>query len=371
VVPLTGVLMPACVVAVAVSFVSLALAKIPALIASYALAGITGTVHLFGAAGTHDVRLAKPVMLPIVFCGASVALAMLLAKRRRWLVATALVALTASTVWIATPRTVEAHRRVLEITAIDVGQGESLLIVTPEGKRLLLDSGGLLGFSRSEFDVGEEVTSSYLWNRGIERLDAVAFSHAHSDHLQGMRAVIANFRPKELWMGAEADNALTRGVEQACREYGVTIIRRKRPDSFEYGGARFDVLAPEENLEIDPKQLDDSSMVLRVAYGATSILLPGDSHKKAELMLPLDKVESTVLKVAHHGSATSTTPGFLAAVHPQFALISAGRNNPFHHPRPEVLRRLAQAHVRTYRTDLFGPVTLYLDGTSVTPSVPR
>ncbi len=88
----------------------------------------------------------------------------------------------------------------LEITAIDVGQGESLLIITPEGKSLLLDSGGLLGFSRSEFDIGEEVTSSYLWNRGIDHLDAVAFSHAHSDHLQGMRAVIANFRPQELWM---------------------------------------------------------------------------------------------------------------------------------------------------------------------------
>jgi competence protein ComEC len=371
VVPLTGVLMPACVLAVTCSFVSLTLAKIPALIASYALAGITSTVHLFGSAGAHDVRLAKPEMLPVVCCGVAISLAMLMARRHRFASAAALAMLCASTLWIAIPHSVEAHKGVLEITAIDVGQGESLLIVTPDGKRVLLDSGGLLGFSRSEFDVGEEVTSSYLWNRGIDHLDAVAFSHAHSDHLQGMRAVIANFRPKELWMGADADNALTHGIEQACGEYHVEIRRRWAGDKFDFGGVRFEVLAPERDLEVDSRQLDDSSMVLRASYGETAIILPGDAHKKLEEKLPVEFLGADVLKVGHHGSATSTGPEFLAAVHPKFALISAGRNNQFRHPRPDVLKRLADAHVRTYRTDLFGPVTFYLDGKQVTPSVPR
>jgi competence protein ComEC len=371
VVPLTGVLMPACVVGVAVSFVSLALAKIPALIASYSLAGITSTVHFFGAAGAHDVRLAKPAALPALFCGVAIMLAILLARRHRLAAALGLVTLCASTAWIANPQPVETHKGVLEITAIDVGQGESLLIITPEGKSLLLDSGGLLGFSRSEFDIGEEVTSSYLWNRGMDHLDAVAFSHAHSDHLQGMRAVIANFRPRELWMGADADNALTHGVQQACGEYGVTIRRHFMGDRFEFGGVKFEVLAPARDLEINARDLDDSSMVMRASFGENAIILPGDSHKKVEEQLASKSISADILKVGHHGSATSTSAEFLTAVHPKFALISAGRNNQFRHPRPEVLKRLADARVRTYRTDMFGPVTFYLDGKTVTPSVPR
>ena len=371
VVPLTGVLMPASVAAIAISFLWLPLAKLPALVAAYSLAGITGTVHHFGARGTLDLRLAKPDLLPIVFCGIAVASAILLARRHRVLAVTGLLLLCISTAWIAMPSLVEAHRGVLEITAIDVGQGESLLIITPEGKRMLLDSGGSIGFGRSEFDVGEEVTSSYLWNRGIDRLDVVAFSHAHSDHLQGMRAVIANFRPSELWMGAGVDNSLTRQTEKTCREYGVAIRRFSSGDELTLGGAKFDVLAPARDLEIDTRDLDDSSLVLRASFGNTAILLPGDAHKKLEERLPADSLRAGVLKIGHHGSATSTSPEFLAAVHPKIALISAGRNNQFRHPRPEVLKRLAEAHVRTYRTDLFGPVTLYLDGKTVTPSVPR
>jgi competence protein ComEC len=363
--------MPACVVAVACSFVSLALAKIPALIASYSLAGITSTVHFFGAAGAHDIRLAKPEALPVLFCGVAIVLAILLARRHRLAAALGLVTLCASTAWIANPRPVEAHKGVLEITAIDVGQGESLLIITPGGKVLLLDSGGLLGFSRSEFDIGEEVTSSYLWNRGIDHLDAVAFSHAHSDHLQGMRAIIANFRPQELWMGADADNALTHGVQQACGEYRVAVRRHFMGDEFQFGGAKFEVLAPARDLEIDSRDLDDSSMVMRISFGDNAIILPGDAHKKVEEQLASKSITADVLKVGHHGSATSTSAEFLTAVHPKFALISAGRNNQFRHPRPEVLKRLAEAKVKTYRTDLFGPVTFYLDGKTVTPLVPR
>jgi competence protein ComEC len=371
VVPLTGVLMPACVAAVSLSFVNAWLAKLPAMIAAYSLAGITGSVHFFGAAGTADARLAKPGMLLVSLCGVAIVLAILAARRRRIVSFATILLLCVSTLWLANVHPAQAYNPALEITAIDVGQGESLLMVTPSGKRVLLDSGGLLGFSRSEFDVGEEVTSSYLWNRGIDHLDAVAFSHPHSDHLQGMRAVIANFRPRELWMGAEIDNSLTHDVERACEEYGVTLVRRSAGETFTYGDVKFAVLSPAQDLVPDPRQLDDSSMVLRASYGATSVLLPGDAHKKLEARLPANSLGSDLLKIGHHGSSTSTSPEFLLAVHPKFALISAGRNNQFRHPRPDVLKRLADAHVKVYRTDLFGPVSFYLDGKTVTPSVPR
>lgn len=367
VIPLAGILMPAAVLAVALSYVSAWLAFIPAWLTGCCLDLLTGTVRIFGHFRLSDVRLPAPGISLALLSALAIAVALLLVRRRRGLaVGIGLSALVAAALAIALlPPSPQLRSGVLEITAIDVGQGDSLLIITPDGKSLLLDSGGLGATSRSDFDVGEEVVSPYLWSRGIRHLDAVAISHAHSDHVGGMRSIIANFRPRELWYGVESSTRDFTEVKSAALAYGVIPVARQAGDEFDFGGVHIRVLNPQPGFPAHTPAQDDESLVLHMRYGQTSALLVGDSHKRIEKLLMEEAPAADLLKVGHHGSLTSSSPEFLAAVHPQYAVVSAGYYNYFRHPRPEVMERYAASHITTYRTDLAGAVSFYLDGKTV------
>jgi len=373
VIPLASVLMPVAVLAVALSYVTSWLAWLPALIAGYSLDLLTGAVRIIGHFRLSDVRVPTPSVAVSAMAAAGLCLALVLARRRPALLCTGLAILCAAAfVLVLFPRSPELKPGVLEITAIDVGQGDSLLIVTPEGKLLLLDSGGMGATSRSDFDVGEEVVSPYLWSRGIRRLDAVAVSHAHSDHIGGMRSIIANFRPRELWYGVESPTRDFVAVKNTANEFGVRMTPHAAGEEFDFGGVHFRVLNPQPDWRASEPAQDDESLVLRFQYGQTAALLVGDSHRRIEKMLMEENPQADLLKIGHHGSLTSSTPEFLAAVHPSFAVVSAGFYNPFRHPRPEVMARYAESHITTYRTDLGGAVSFYLDGKTVTATpVPR
>jgi len=370
-VPLTGVLMPASVAAVALSYVSMPVARVPAWIASWSLEGITKTVNVLGGLRAADMRVATPELATAFAAAGAFALAIVLI-RRRWIIATlGLAALGATAVWIATvPPKARIERGILEVTAIDVGQAESFLVVTPEGKTLLVDAAGSLGPFQSEFDFGQDVIAPYLWSRGITSLDAVAVTHAHSDHYGGMRSILSIFRPREMWVGPNAPDMGFEAVLTKAKQDGVHLLQRSGGEFFQFGGAEVRVLAPSRTWQPGPKPKNDDSMVLWFRHGGTSALLEADAERAAERQMLMQDLKSDLLKVGHNGSNTSTSQEFLEAVRPAYAVISVGARNSFGHPRPEVLERLGSMHVTTYRTDLMGAVTFLLDGKRVTPKLP-
>jgi competence protein ComEC len=284
----------------------------------------------------------------------------------RWQRRLAWAALVAAALAAVAPHSVQHPHDALLVEAIDVGQGDSLLLITPDGKTLLVDGGGFGGGPRQapqEFDIGDEVVSMALWSRGIRHLDAVALSHAHSDHMGGLPAVLRNFHPAELWVGNNPRSAAYNALLDEAASLHVRLRSLRAGDSLTLGSAQINVFAPFLNYQPGPEPANNDSLVLHVAYGATSVLLEGDAEASIEqAMLAEPGLQSTLLKIGHHGSTTSTGPAFLARVAPKWAVISCGPRNRYGHPRQEILEELQAAKVRTFRTDINGAACFHLNG---------
>jgi competence protein ComEC len=312
--------------------------------------------------------------MPDTHLAAAIALARLsVSSGARWPRRTAWAALLLAAIIAVLPRPVDHPRNALLVEAIDVGQGDSILLIAPDGKTLLVDGGGHGGGPHQapqDYDIGEEVVSQVLWSRGIRRLDVVALTHAHSDHMGGLPAVLRNFHPAELWVGNNprfgAYNAL---LDEAARLH-VRVRSLRAGDAFPFGPTQISVLAPFSGYQPGPEPTNNDSLVLRVAYGSTSVMLEGDAEAPIEqAMLAEPELASTLLKVGHHGSITSSRPEFLARVHPECAVISCGLRNRYGHPRPEVLKALETAKVRTFSTDINGAACFRLDGKNTIPDL--
>ncbi|MBI2678218.1 MAG: ComEC/Rec2 family competence protein [Candidatus Koribacter versatilis] len=376
--PLVALMVPLAALATVVALVSTKVATLLALPVAFLLDVMTRLLHALGGLRAADTRVATPAMF--VVGGAALTLLFVLwaVRRNRYLALAGVVALAASAAWIAfVPAAPQVHPGVLEVTAIDVGQGDALLVVTPQGKALLVDAGGSMR-GGGEFDIGEEVVSSYLWSRGITRLDAIALTHAHADHIGGLPAIIRNFRPRALWVGINPPIPAYAELLADARASGVAIEPHVAGDRFDFGGASVRIVSPPPGWQVAKSARNNDSLGMLLTFGTTSALLEGDAEKKVERLIAAGLVAAEaphpgLLKVGHHGSATSTTPELLAAAQPAFAVISVGYRSPFGHPRGDVLERLEAAHALTHRTDVEGAITFLLDGKAVQamPPVPR
>lgn len=259
----------------------------------------------------------------------------------------------------------------LEVDVLDVGQGDSIFAAFPDGRTMLIDGGGLagsewVGGQRSGNDVGEEVVSPYLWSRGLKKLDVVALTHADHDHLDGLYAVLDNFRVGALWVGEDDPRPAFQRLLADAKSRGVTVVHQAQGAESHWDGALVDVLWP-PNGGFSAKKANDNSLVLRLSDGRVHFLLTGDIEQHAEEKLVEEgmPLAADFLKVPHHGSKTSSTAAFLAAVAPHTAVVSVGQANPFGHPAETVVDRYESDGINLLRTDRDGAITAVTDGQSI------
>jgi competence protein ComEC len=379
--PLLLILMPAALVTLLVALAWPAAAAVPAMFVALPLHFGIWLVRFFGSMALGNYRIPAPLLWQsLAFC-TLLATAIVLARwsvssgarySRRAVLASLSAMLLAAVVAVL-PRPIDHPRDALLVEAIDVGQGDSILLIAPDGKTLLVDGGGFGGGPRQapqDFDIGEEVVSEVLWSRGIRRLDVVALTHAHSDHMGGLPAVLRNFHPAELWVGNNPRFGLYNALLDEAADLHVRVRSLRTGDAFAFGPTQVSVLAPFSDYQPGPQPGNNDSLVLHVTYGATSVMLEGDAEAPIEqAMLAEQGLASTLLKVGHHGSITSTRPEFLARVAPQCAVISCGLRNRYGHPRIEVLKALEAARVRTFSTDINGASCFRLDAKTTTPDL--
>jgi competence protein ComEC len=282
---------------------------------------------------------------------------------------------------IAHPSSATVQDGRLRIDFLDVGQGDAALVTMPDGTTLLVDGGGRPRFSRrnaSEMDdeeedetfepdarsIGERVVSEYLWWRGLSRVDYILATHADADHIDGLNDIARNFTVRAALVGhAPADDAEFKRFSETTRRAGVPLYLLGRGDSLRFGAVEADVLWP-EGEDASTASGNNDSVVLRLRFGERVFLLTGDIEKEGEAALvdaPED-LRSDVVKVAHHGSRTSSTPAFVARTQASLAVISVGLTSVFNHPHKEVLERWRSSGAHILTTGQSGTITVSTDG---------
>lgn len=249
-----------------------------------------------------------------------------------------------------------ARDATLCVLVIDVGQAESILVTMSTGETMLIDAGE---------DSGADAILEELDARGIERIDVLVATHPHSDHIGGMRSVIARYGIGMVYLpDMTSESQAYENLIDIIEEKNIPVTEACSGESFSLGAARCTIISPGADDDIDA---NNESVVIYLDYLNTECLFTGDMEEKAEQIV-LDRdlmVDADILKVAHHGSYTGTSEDFLSAVSPDYAVISCGEDNSYGHPHKQTLDLLSQYGLTPYRTDLLGDILFTSDGYTI------
>lgn len=271
----------------------------------------------------------------------------------------------------------------LRIDFLDVGQGDSALVTFPDNTTLLIDGGGQPGpfkrdaatgkadedaaevFERETQSIGESVVSEYLWWRGLDRVDYILATHADADHMDGLNDVARNFAVRGVLVARAPDQ------DDEYATFARTLAEKQVPvrlvgtgDVLRFGAVTASVLWPLPSANAKAASGNNDSIVLRLQFGERALLLTGDIEKAGErgLLQTQENLRVDVVKVAHHGSRTSSTPQLIAAAQPRFAVISVGQTSIFGHPNKEVVERWKNGGAQVFTTGSSGTITVTTDG---------
>jgi competence protein ComEC len=360
-VPLAAFSVASGVAMLATSFVP-ELSRVFAASAWASLSGLAGVSRLAGSADWSTVVVGTRFWPVAAMLALALWLTRLEGRARRGSFAALAVAVSlAATLWLTGPGRSRPH-----VVAFDVGQGDAILLEIPRSKHVLVDAGVAWG-GPSGPDAGRTIVVPYLRRRGVRRLEALVVTHGHRDHYGGAVAVLENCRPDVLALpaGYESSAAL-RGLAERATAMGIVVRAVSVGDTlFDGRGCRLVVLSPTAALTGTGVGENDRSVVLHARLGRAAVLLTGDMENRAERELLSNgrAVRADVLKVGHHGSATSSSRPFLAAVGASIGAISVGEGNRYGHPDAATARRLEESGAEVLRTDLDG--ALLFDWTRV------
>lgn len=264
----------------------------------------------------------------------------------------------------------------LHVDFLDVGQGDAALLTMPDGTTLLIDGGGRPNispgidegeepFERDTRTIGEGVVSQYLWSRGMDRVDYVLATHADADHIDGLDDVARNFKVRGAMVArTPSDDEEYSRFAVTMNQSGVPVEMIGGGDVLRFGNVTAQVLWPTPSRDESAPSRNNDSIVLLVRYGEKSLLLTGDIERQGETAVLREGInlQCDIVKVAHHGSKTSSIEAFVSATHPSLAIISVGRTSMFGHPNQDVVERWRASGAEVMTTGQRGTISVVTDG---------